>query len=131
MANSPRPSAAQAGRDRAVGAPSTFRADGAKMQRMLVRYRPQERILVRFLFRDDLSARRLDEVRDPALLDSIAPVRSFVDSALAELSHEDLDVIFWEDEDGMLKMTLQGADDVVGKAKALIGDRAAVPPAQH
>ena len=86
--------------------------------------------MVRFLFRDDLSARRLDQVRDPALLDSIAPVRSFVDSALAELSHEDLDVIFWEDEDGMLKMTLQGPDDVVGRAKALIGDRAAVPPAQ-
>jgi hypothetical protein len=73
------------------------------MQRMLVRYRLQERSLVGFLFRDDLSTRRLDDVRDRALLDSIAPVRSFVDSGpgLAELSHEDLDVIFWENEDGV------------------------------
>ena len=62
--------------------------------------------MVRFLFKDDLVARPLDEVRDPALLDAIAPVRSLVDRALAELSYEDLDVIFRED--GTLKMTLQG-----------------------
>ena len=58
--------------------------------------------MVRFLFRDDLSTPRLDDIRDPSLLDAIAPVRSFVDKALAELSHNDLEVIFWENEDGML-----------------------------
>jgi hypothetical protein len=87
--------------------------------------------LVRFLFEDDASVRSLDKVNNPALLDAIASVRSFVEEALTELSCEELDVIFWEDETGVLKMTLRGPDDVVHLAKSLIGDRAAIPPAQH
>jgi len=87
--------------------------------------------LVQFLFEDEASIRSLDEVTDPALLDEIAPVRSFVERALTELSCEELDVVFWEDKDGVLKMTLRGADDVVHLAKSLIGDRTAIPPTQH
>ena len=87
--------------------------------------------MVQFLFEDEASIRSLDEVTDPALLDEIAPVRSFVEKALTELSCEELDVVFWEDEDGALKMTLRGPDDVVHLAKSLIGDRAAIPPTQH
>jgi hypothetical protein len=87
--------------------------------------------LVQFLFEDEVSIRSLDEVAEPALLDEIAPVRSFVEKALTELSGEELDVVFWEDEDGTLKMTLRGPDDVVHLAKYLIGDRTAIPPAQH
>jgi hypothetical protein len=68
---------------------------GAKMQRMLVAIVLGRGSLVRLLFRDDLSTYRLDDIRDSALLNAIAPVRSFVDNALAELSHDDLDVIFW------------------------------------
>jgi hypothetical protein len=92
----------------------------------------QEAILVRFLFEDDASSTRsLDQVRDPALLDAIAPILSFVENALTELSCDELDVVFWEDESGVLKMTLRGPDDVVHLAKSLIGDRAAIPPTQH
>jgi hypothetical protein len=91
----------------------------------------QEASLVRFLFEDAAGARSLDHVSDPALLDAIAPARTFVESALAELSCEELHVVFWEDEDGTLKMTLRGPDDVVGLAKSLIGNRAAIPPNQH
>jgi hypothetical protein len=87
--------------------------------------------LVRFLFEDEASIRSLDEVTDPALLDEIAPVRSFVERALTDLSWEELDVVFWEDKDGVLKMTLRGPDDVVHWAKSLIGDRTAVAPTQH
>jgi hypothetical protein len=47
------------------------------------------------------------------------------------LSCDELDVVFWEDENGVLKMTLRGHDDVVHLAKSLIGDRAAIPPAQN
>jgi hypothetical protein len=39
--------------------------------------------------------------------------------------------VFWEDEDGLLKMTLRGPDDVIHLAKSLIGDRTAIPPTQH
>jgi hypothetical protein len=95
----------------------------------LVRFCPQEAVLVRFLFEDGVSARSLDEIADPALLDAIA--RTFVESALAELSCEELDVVFWEDENGALKMTLRGPDDVIRLAKSVIGDRAAIPPTQH
>jgi hypothetical protein len=87
--------------------------------------------LVRFLFEDAGSVRTLDQIRDPALLDAIAPVRSFIKTALADLSGEDLDVVFWEDEHGTLKMTLRGPDHGVGLAKSLIGDRAAIPPTEH
>ena len=87
--------------------------------------------MVRFLFEDDASVRSFDEVNDPALLDTLAPVRSFVEEALAELSCEELDVVFRADETGVLKMTLRGPDDVVHLAKSLIGDRAAIPPTQH
>ena len=87
--------------------------------------------MVRFLFEDDASVRSLDKVNNPALLDAIASVRSFVEEALTEFSCEELDVIFWEDEDGLLKMTLRGPDDVVHLAKSLIGDRTAIPPTQH
>jgi hypothetical protein len=87
--------------------------------------------LVQFLFEDEASVRPLEEVTDPDLLDEIAPVRSFVERALAELSCEELDVVFWEDEDGRLKMTFRGPDNVVHLAKSLIGDRTAIPPTQH
>ena len=87
--------------------------------------------MVQFLFEDEVSIRSLDEVTDPALLHEIAPVRVFVEKALTELSCEKLDVVFWEDEDGALKMTLRGPDDVVHLAKSLIGDRTAIPPTQH
>ena len=87
--------------------------------------------MVQFLFEDELSIRSLDEVTDKVLLDEIAPVRSFVENALTELSCEELDVVFWQNEDGALKMTLQGPDDVVHLAKSLIGERAAIPPTQH
>jgi hypothetical protein len=69
--------------------------------------------LVQFLFEDEASIRPLDKVADPDLLDEIAPVVSFVEKALTELSCEELDVVFWEDEGGMLKMTLRGPDHVV------------------
>jgi hypothetical protein len=65
------------------------------------------------------------------LLDKIAPVRSFVEKSLTKLSCDELDVILWEDEEGALKMTLRGPDDMVHLAKSLIGDRAAIPPTQH
>jgi hypothetical protein len=71
------------------------------------------------------------QVADPALLDKIAPVRSFVEKSLTKLSCDELDVILWEDEEGALKMTLRGPDDMVHLAKSLIGDRAAIPPTQH
>ena len=87
--------------------------------------------MVQFLFEDEASIRPFDKVTDPALLDEIAPVRSFIEKALTELSCEELDVAFWKDEDGALKMTLQGPDDVVHTAKSLIGDRTAIPPTQH
>ena len=87
--------------------------------------------MVRFLFEDAAGTRSLSEISDPALQDAIAPVRSFVENALTDLSREDLDVIFWEDENGVLKMTLRGPDDVVGVARSLIGDRVAIPPTQH
>lgn len=87
--------------------------------------------MVQFLFEDEVSIRSLEEVTDPAMLDEIAHVRSFVEKALTELSCEELDVIFWEDEDGALKMTLRGPDAVVNLAKSLIGDRTAIPPTQH
>jgi hypothetical protein len=87
--------------------------------------------LVQFLFQDEASIRPLDKVTDPALLDEIAPVRCFIEEALTALSCEELDVIFWKDEDGALKMTIRGSDDVVHMAKSLIGDRTAIPPTQH
>jgi hypothetical protein len=87
--------------------------------------------LARFLFEDDAGFRPLDEVDGPALLDEITSVRTFVEKALTELSCEGLDVVFWEDEDGLLKMTLRGPDDVIHLAKSLIGDRTAIPPTQH
>ena len=92
----------------------------------------RRQVLVRFLFEDEArSTRSLDQVRDPALLDAIAPIRRFVDNALMGLSCDELDVVFWEDENGVLKMTLRGHDDMVHLAKSLIGDRAAIPPAQN
>ena len=87
--------------------------------------------MVRFLFEDAAGTRSLSEISDPALQDAIAPVRNFVENALTDFSREDLDVIFWEDENGVLKMTLRGPDDVVGVARSLIGDRVAIPPTQH
>lgn len=87
--------------------------------------------MVQFLFEDEVGVRPLDEVTDQAVLDGIAPIRSLVESSLKELSCDGLDVIFWEDESGALKMTLRGPDDVVHLAKPLIGDRAAIPPTQH
>ena len=87
--------------------------------------------MVQFLFEDEVSIRSLDEVTDPALLDEIAPVRSYIENALTELSCKELDVVFWEDEDGALKMTLRGPDDVVHLAKSLIGNRTAIPPTRH
>ena len=87
--------------------------------------------MVQFLFEDEVSIRSLDEVTEPTILDEIAPVRSFVEKTLTELSCEELDVIFWKDEDGALKMTLRGPDDLVRLAKSLIGDRTAIPPTQH
>jgi hypothetical protein len=87
--------------------------------------------LVQFLFEDEVNIRPLDKVTDPALIDEIAPIRSFLEKALTELSCEELDVIFWKDEDTALKMTLRGPDDVVHMAKSLIGDRTAIPPTQH
>jgi hypothetical protein len=91
----------------------------------------QEAILVQFLFEDGASICPLDKVTDPALLDEIAPVRNFVEKALTELSCEELDVVFWKDEGGALKMTLRGPDDAVHMAKSLIGDRTAIPSTQH
>ena len=91
----------------------------------------QEAVLVQFLFEDEVSIRSLDEITDSALLDEIAPVRGFVEKALTELSCEELEVVFWKDEDDALKMTLRGPDDVVHMAKSLIGDRTAIPPTQH
>ena len=87
--------------------------------------------MVQFLFEDEAGVRPLGEVTDPAVLDELAPIRSFVESSLKELSCEELDVVFWEDKRGGLKMTLRGPDDVVNPAKSLIGDRAAIPPTQH
>jgi hypothetical protein len=87
--------------------------------------------LVRFLFQDDAGVRPLHEVDDPRLLDEIGSVRSFVEETLTEPSCDELDVVFWKDEDGTLKMTVRGPDHVVHLAKSLIGDRAAVPPTQH
>jgi hypothetical protein len=52
--------------------------------------------------------RPLHEVDDPRLLDEIASVRSFAEKTLTEPSCDELDVVFWKDEDGMLKMTLRG-----------------------
>ena len=87
--------------------------------------------MVQFLFEDEVGVRALDEITDPAILDEIAPIRSFVESSLKDLSCEELDVVFWEDKSGVLKMTLRGPDDVVNLAKSLIGDHAAIPPTQH
>jgi hypothetical protein len=99
--------------------------------RKLGRCFSQEALLVQFLFEDEVGVRPLDEVIDPAILDEIAPIRSFVESSLKELSCEELDVVFWKDKSGVLKMTLRGSDDVVNLAKSLIGERAAIPPTQH
>jgi hypothetical protein len=114
------------------GTQSTVAPKRPKMQgRKLGRCFFQETVLVQFLFEDEVGVRPLDEVTDPAVLDEIAPIRSFVESSLKELSREELDVVFWEDKSGVLKMTLRGPDDVVNLAKSLIGDRAAIPPTQH
>jgi hypothetical protein len=78
-----------------------------------------------------VSVRPLDEVTDLAVLHEIAPIRSFVESSLKELSCEELDVVFWKDKSGVLKVILRGPDDVVSLAKSSIGDRAAIPPTQH
>ena len=87
--------------------------------------------MARFLFEDDAGVRPLREVDDPRLLDEIGSVRSLVEGTLTGSSCDELDVVFWKDEDGMLKMTLRGPDHVVRLAKSLIGDRAAVPPTRH
>ena len=87
--------------------------------------------MVRFLFEDDAGVRPLREVDDPRLLEEIGSVRIFVESILTEPSCDDLDVVFWKNEDGVLKMTLRGPDHVVHLAQSLIGDRAPVPPTQH
>jgi hypothetical protein len=109
--------------------PSTVNPEDAKIQACPLLF--QEAVLVQFLFEDEASIRPLDKVTDPDLLDEIAPVRSFVEKALTGSSCEELDVIFWKAEDGALKMTLRGPDDVVSVAKSLIGDRTAIPPTQH
>ena len=115
-----------------AGTQSTLAPKRPKMQgRKLGRCFSQEAVLVQFLFEDEAGVRPLGEVTDPAVLDELAPIRSFVESSLKELSCEELDVVFWEDKRGGLKMTLRGPDDVVNLAKSLIGDRAAIPPTQH
>ena len=87
--------------------------------------------MIRFWFEDDVGLRPVEEIRNPTLRDAVSDVRSFVETAVVELREEDLAVVFWENESGALKMSLRGPDDVVARARALIGERAAVPPAQH
>jgi hypothetical protein len=92
-----------------AGTQSTLAPKRPKMEgRKLGRCFSQEADLVKFLFEDEVGVRPLDEVTDPAVLDEIAPIRSFVESSLKELSCEELDVVFWEDKSGVLKMTLRG-----------------------
>ena len=110
---------------------STLARKDAKMHRCELVRRFKEAVLAQFLFEDEVSVRPLDEVTDAALLDEITPVRSFIERALTDQTCEELDVLFWKDEAGLLKMTLRGPDDVVHLAKSLIGDRAAIPPSQH
>lgn len=86
---------------------------------------------MRFWFEDDIGLRPLEEIGDEALRKAVSEVRPFVESALVGLLQEELAVVFWENEAGALKMTLRGPDDVVKKAKSLIGERAPIPPTKH
>jgi hypothetical protein len=40
-------------------------------------------------------------------------------------------VVFWMNEAGLLKMSLRGDNDVVERARDLIGNYASVPPIGH
>ena len=91
----------------------------------------QEAVLARFLFEDDAGVRPLHEIKDSHLLDEIGPVRVVVEKALTEPSCDELDVVFWKDADGRLKMTLRGPDHAVNLAKSAIGDRTEVRPTRH
>jgi hypothetical protein len=87
--------------------------------------------LIRFMFEDDEGVRPLAAAQDHSIKDAVLPIKVLVENRLTALSEEDLDVVFWVNEAGLLKMSLRGDNEVVERARDLIGNYAPVPPIGH